>query len=163
MLAREKSDFEGERFPQEWPAWKCIDWWQQVASAQRSVLMLDYDGTLAPFVRDRLRAELYPGVAQRLLRLAECPRLRLVFISGRQARELMGLLPPGLRAEIWGGHGREHIRLDGSYEVEPLTPAQDQALGWLNRSLRERGFAGLIEEIGMAPLLKDATRMLLTV
>lgn len=146
MLPREKSDLEGEAIPQEWPAWACIDWWQQVATAQRSVLMLDYDGTLAPFVRDRLRAELYPGVAQRLLRLAECPSLRLIFVSGRQARELMGLLPPGLRAEIWGGHGREHLLLDGSYELTPLTPLQDKALGWLNRSVKERGFAGLIEE-----------------
>jgi trehalose-phosphatase len=146
MLAHEKSGPKGETVPQEWPAWTCIDWWRQVATAKRLVLMLDYDGTLAPFVKDRLRAELYPGVAERLLRLAQCPRLRLIFVSGRQARELEGLLPPGLRAEIWGGHGREHLLLDGSYEVVPLAPVQEQALGWLNRSVRDRGFAELIEE-----------------
>ena len=35
---------------------------ESVARAQRSVLLLDYDGTLAPFSVDRRRAVPYPGL-----------------------------------------------------------------------------------------------------
>jgi trehalose-6-phosphatase len=46
------------------------------------VLMLDYDGTLAPFVADRLSAKVYAGVAERLIRLAGVRGIRLAILSG---------------------------------------------------------------------------------
>jgi trehalose-phosphatase len=107
--------------------------------------MLDYDGTLAPFVRDRLRASMYPGTVERLLRLARIPRLRLVFVSGRPAKELASLLPAALRAEIWGAHGREHLDVDGILHVEPLTQEQAAALEWLERSISDSGLGSDIE------------------
>jgi len=107
--------------------------------------MLDYDGTLAPFVRDRFHATLYTGVARRLVRLAQHSRLRLVFVTGRQAHELLRLLPVGIAPEIWGSHGREHLLPDGRYHASALTAAQTSGLRWLNHSLGERGFAPSVE------------------
>ncbi len=83
--------------------------WQRLRSAPRSLLMLDYDGTLAPFHIDRFAACPYPGVEERLATLSGLARVRLVLVSGRPARELRDLLPPSTKAEIWGSHGREQL------------------------------------------------------
>ncbi len=107
--------------------------------------MLDFDGTLSPFVRERMNARFYPGVAERLLRLAAAPRTRLVLVSGRPAGDFASLLPPDLRVEIWGSHGREHITADGRYSSIPLTPAQQQALAHLEADLLRHNLAPLIE------------------
>jgi trehalose-phosphatase len=117
----------------------------RLAASRRSILMLDYDGTLAPFVQDRMQAEFYPGIAERLSLFVQHPRVRMVFISGRGAKELSGLLPAGLHAEIWGAHGREWLDPDGHLHVAPVTLAQEEALRWLARSIEERGFGAEIE------------------
>ncbi len=105
--------------------------------------MLDYDGTLAPFHVDRFAATPYPGVEERLATLSGLARVRLVLISGRSARELRSLLPPGIKAEIWGSHGREQLKSDGSYELFALDPGSRPALeqrgagdvgSWLSRN-----------------------------
>lgn len=122
------------------------DWWPLLERAPRSVLMLDYDGTLAPFVRDRMNAKLYPGVAGRLLHLAAAPRTRLVLVSGRPARDFASLLPSDLHVEIWGSHAREHISADGRTTALPLSPAQQQALDYLESELLRHNLGTLIEK-----------------
>jgi len=107
--------------------------------------MLDFDGTLAPFVKERMQATPYPGIPDRLLRLAAAPRLRLVLVSGRPARELSALLPANLKVEIWGSHGRERLNPDGGYASVPLRPAQRNCLAQLESELHHSGFSGLIE------------------
>src|ERR1700744_3991434 len=94
------------QFPQRWtrPSEAVLE--ERLRSAPRSVLMLDYDGTLAPFHVDRFAATPYPGVEDRLATLSGLSRVRLVLVSGRSARELRDLLPVGIKAEIWGSHGR---------------------------------------------------------
>ena len=59
----------------------------RLRAAPRSVLMLDYDGTLAPFHVDRFEATPYPGVDERLVTLSTIPQVRLVLVSGRSAGE----------------------------------------------------------------------------
>jgi trehalose-phosphatase len=130
--------------PQSWPAFADAPWWQRVEGT-RSVLMLDYDGTLAPFVRERMHAKPYIGVSQRLLRLASAPLLRLVLISGRPARELASLLPLSLKVEIWGSHGRERLNPDGGYAGVSLRPRQQQCLKQLEAALEREGFAWVVE------------------
>src|SRR6476619_758909 len=78
--------------------------WRTVASAPRRALLLDFDGTLAPFSVDRLRPQMREGAADALDRIARTGRTRLAIVTGRGARELASLLPPGLRAEVWGSH-----------------------------------------------------------
>jgi trehalose-phosphatase len=122
------------------------DWWRQLELAPRSVLMLDYDGTLAPFVRERMQAKMYAGVAERLFRLAFAPRTRLVVVSGRPAGDFATLLPPELHIEIWGSHGCEHITEDGEYEAMHLSAPQQRCLAELEGELQRHGFGSVIEK-----------------
>lgn len=136
----------GRALPPPWRLFESPSWWSRLAAAHRSVLMLDYDGTLAPFVRDRLHATMYAGVPERLLRLSASPRLRLVLISGRAARELASLLPSGLKVEMWGSHGRERLNPDGGYTAVPLRAVQQQCLERLEAALHRRSLGYVMEK-----------------
>jgi trehalose-phosphatase len=118
---------------------------QRLRFVPRSLLMLDYDGTLAPFHVDRFAAAVYPGVEERLATLSGLARVRLVLISGRPARELRGLLPPGTRAEIWGSHGREQLKSDGFYRLFPPDPVQRAALEQVVQEMTALGFSEALE------------------
>jgi trehalose-phosphatase len=118
---------------------------QPLRATPRSLLMLDYDGTLAPFHVNRFAAVLYPGVADRLATLSGLSRVRLVLISGRPARELRGLLPASTGAEIWGSHGWEQLKSDGSYRLFPLDPMQRAALEQVAREMTALGFSEALE------------------
>jgi trehalose 6-phosphate phosphatase len=107
--------------------------------------MLDYDGTLAPFQVDRFEARPYPGVEDQLVTLSALPRVRLVLVTGRSARELRDLLHPGIQAEISGNHGWEWLRADGSYERVPLDPPQQKALEQVGLEMSALGFASSLE------------------
>jgi trehalose-phosphatase len=113
--------------------------------APRSLLMLDYDGTLAPFHIDRFEATPYFGVEERLQTLSRLSRVRLVLVSGRSARELRDLLDPRIKTEIWGSHGREQLRCDGSYELFALNPVQQSALDRVKKEISDLGFQGTLE------------------
>ncbi|MCC7487716.1 MAG: trehalose-phosphatase [Burkholderiales bacterium] len=91
---------------------------KRLARAGERVLLLDYDGTLAPF---RVRPELalpYPGVSEALAALLASRGTRVVIVSGRRARDVAALLAPAVRPEIWGAHGWERLAPDGALEVE---------------------------------------------
>jgi trehalose-phosphatase len=118
---------------------------RRLRSALRSLLMLDYDGTLAPFHVDRFAAVPYPGVEDRLATLSGLARVRLVLISGRPARELRSLLPANTSAEIWGSHGREQLESDGSYRLFPLDTAQRAGLEQMAREMTALGFSEALE------------------
>jgi len=107
--------------------------------------MLDYDGTLAPFHIDRFAASPYPGVEDRLAVLSGLPRVHLVLVSGRPARELRGLLPSSTKAEIWGSHGRERLKRDGSYELFALDPVQQATLEQVAGQMTALGFRETLE------------------
>jgi len=51
-----------------------------VTQAPRSLLLLDYDGTLAPFHKDRDQAFPYPGVAELLHEIIRDGHTRVVII-----------------------------------------------------------------------------------
>ncbi len=107
--------------------------------------MLDYDGTLAPFHVDRFATVAYPGVEERLATLSGLARVRLVLISGRPARELRSLLPSDIKAEIWGSHGWEQLKSDGSYELFALDRGQRAALEQVVLEMTELGFPEALE------------------
>jgi trehalose-phosphatase len=99
-----------------------------VSTAKTAALLLDYDGTLAPFHVDPEQAVPYPGVLAALEDLAEAGRTRLVIVSGRWTRDLLPLLKLAEPVEIWGDHGWERLMPDGSYEMEKLPAAAVAAL-----------------------------------
>jgi len=108
----------------------------RLSTASESVLLLDYDGTLAPFHKERDRAYPYPGVLHILESISRCDRTRVAIISGRPVREIQALLTPFSNLEIWGAHGLEHLLVDGTYQLTALNPniaaALAQATKWLD-------------------------------
>ncbi len=130
--------------------WLKSEWTTQffggLATASTTLLLLDYDGTLAPFNADRLKAIPYPGVKQRLERLLALPRTRLILISGRKAQELHVLLDLAQPIEIWGSHGREHLQADGAYQMDELSAYERQSLERVRQAL-EKSFNAEVVEI----------------
>lgn len=96
--------------------------------AGRGVLVLDYDGTLAPFNVDRYRALPSPGVEERLRAIHADARTRLVFNTGRPAREIHRMLDFSRELEIWGCHGREHVLPGRPTESHGVTSADEAML-----------------------------------
>jgi trehalose 6-phosphate phosphatase len=99
-----------------------------VARAPRSLLMLDFDGTVAPFQKDRGKAFPYPGMRSVLQEILGAGRTRVVMVSGRDATELIPLLAVKPHPEVWGLHGLQRVKTDGSIEVSPLDEPTLKAL-----------------------------------
>jgi len=88
------------------------------------LLMLDYDGTLAPFQTDPARATPYPGIPALLDAIMADAKTRLVIVSGRWTRDLAPLLGMQSLPELWGSHGWERLGPDGSGGEAPAVPAR---------------------------------------
>lgn len=93
---------------------------ERLKKSKRNVLFLDYDGTLAPFRKERDKAVPYPGIQKTLESLLKIEKTRLVIISGRWTKDLIPLLGLKELPEIWGSHGWEHLKADGTYELAKL-------------------------------------------
>lgn len=101
---------------------------ERVASAAGRLLMLDYDGTLAPFDVRPERAVPYPEVATALAGIVAAGGTRVVIVSGRPAAEVPPLLGLASPPEIWGSHGWERLLPDGRRIVEQPGQAARQGL-----------------------------------
>jgi len=97
-----------------------IEFWNRLAAAPRKVLLLDYDGTLAPFRVERDKAVPHPGVREILEKIIAVKTCRTVIISGRWTKEIPPLLGLAQQPEIWGCHGLERLYPDGSYQITEL-------------------------------------------
>ena len=108
-----------------------------VARAPRSLLMLDYDGTIAPFRKNRGQAFPYSGFSTLLREIVGCHKTRVVIISGRDASEVVPLLNIEPHPEIWGLHGLQRLNSDGSVDISPLEESTIQSLAaaedWVHR------------------------------
>lgn len=116
----------------------------QLRSASTRVLLLDYDGTLAPFQVERDHAFPYPEVPFLLGRIISSGT-RVVLVSGRPARELLRLSGIYPYPEIWGSHGLEHLLVDGSYHVDPFSREQQTGLLEAAEYLRSQGLEDHME------------------
>ena len=101
---------------------------QNVARAPQSLLMLDFDGTLAPFRKDRMTAFPYPGVTSLLQEIRATGKTRIVIVSGRDAAEIIPLLAIEPHLEVWGCHGLQRIKVDGKVSVSALDERTWKAL-----------------------------------
>jgi trehalose 6-phosphate phosphatase len=93
---------------------------QKLSEASQKALLLDYDGTLAPFQMDPNIAYPYPGVTDLLKNILQQGDTRLVIITGRWIKDLMPLLQLERQIEVWGSHGLERLKEDGSYKIAPM-------------------------------------------
>jgi trehalose 6-phosphate phosphatase len=108
------------------------------------LLMLDYDGTLAPFRAERDDATPYPGVVDLLHALTQTGD-RIVLITGRPAADVADLLAVYPPPEIWGVHGLERLFPDGRLERTEVAPPATRALEQAARWAENRGFAAFTE------------------
>ena len=91
-------------------------------SAAARVLMLDYDGTLAPFRINPAEAVPYPGVMPLIDEIQQAGHTRVVMVSGRWTKDLVPLLGLKRAPEIWGSHGWERLQPHGEYIVGRISP-----------------------------------------
>lgn len=108
---------------------------EQVHRADDRVLLLDYDGTIAPFSADRDHVVPYSEVAALVQRLMKTCNTRVVLISGRPVRQFRSLAGFDPYPEIWGSHGLERLRPDGDlYQANidsHVAEILNQAFAWL--------------------------------
>ncbi len=100
-----------------------------ILSGERpGLLLLDYDGTLAPFQIQRGQAFPYPGVREILSRLPPSGPGRCILVSGRDAPEVARLLQVKPTPEIWGGHGGQRLFPSGEIRSTMLSQEQEAFL-----------------------------------
>src|SRR5229473_8437353 len=116
----------------------CGAFLERVAQAPARALLLDYDGTVAPFTPDRTRAFPYKEIPELISQIMH-HRTRVVLISGRAATELLFLSGIHPHPEIWGSHGSERLLPDGTYEADAPPPKQRVGLQLANKTLSAAG------------------------
>ena len=119
------------------PSTKAIlaDFMRRLRAAKDSVLLVDYDGTLAPFQTRRDRAYPYPEVETILESIVQRGKTRVIVLTGRPVRELQTLFRRLDNLEVWGSHGMEHLLGDGTYQYTAtdsgIAAVLSQAETWL--------------------------------
>ncbi len=114
-------------------------YFETVRTAPERVLMLDYDGTLAPFKVQRNQAVPYEGVERLLDGIMTTGQCRVVIVSGRWTRDILQLIQLKKRPEIWGSHGWEHMLPDGSCTVAEIDETALKVLADIEDWLRGAG------------------------
>lgn len=97
-----------------------------LASADRLLVALDFDGTLAPFVDQPGEARVLPEAARAIAELEVLPQTWVAYVSGRPLEGLERVIPADDLAFLVGSHGVEvrygpHGRDLGLTETERVT------------------------------------------
>jgi len=102
-----------------------------VAVAPRTVVALDFDGTLSPIVDDPAQARIHPDAAEVLVALAERVRA-IAVVTGRPARQVLALggleevadrfAEVGKELYVFGQYGNERWSSSHRAIVGPLPP-----------------------------------------
>ncbi len=112
------------------------DFWSRVEAARQRCLILDYDGTLAPFRVNRMEALPLEGVVEALGAIRDSGRTCLAMVTGRPLRELLELLGD-LGVTLVGSHGSEFREPGGFVERRELSPAQERRFAAAEREARD--------------------------
>ncbi len=121
------------------------NFFNNLSSVQKRALILDYDGTLAPFRPERDKAMPYPGVREILDKIISTEKTRLVIVTGRRINDLIPLLGFDVSPEIWGSHGLERLKCNNEYQLTELDALARQGLNEANKWNEEEGLASLTE------------------
>ena len=106
-------------------------------AAPARALVLDYDGTLAPFRERRESALPYPGVREALARIQRRGGTALILVSGRPAAVMVSLLGLDPMPEFWGSHGQERVREGKTENAGELSTADRGAVAALETWIAE--------------------------
>lgn len=121
------------------------DFFHDLSRAPQKVLLLDYDGTLAPFTVQRDHAQPYPSVREILNRIMALGTTRVIIVSGRPAAELPALLALDNTPEVWGSHGMECIDMSGRRKLQALDSVTDGLLHVAHARLKAAGLMQHVE------------------
>jgi trehalose 6-phosphate synthase/trehalose 6-phosphate phosphatase len=115
-----------------------------------AILLLDFDGTLAPFRLDRFKARPWAGVRELLTAIqrgkVQGLQTRMAVVTGRPAGEISPMLGLEPALEVWGLHGAERLYPDGRRELEQGPPATMEKLAELREKLKRDNLGGLFED-----------------
>jgi len=119
--------------------------WERIETAGSKLLILDYDGTLAPFVVDRMEAFPLDGIRTTLQVIRDEGSTHLAIVTGRPVREILALLGD-LGVPIAGSQGSEFRYPDGRWftllptakQCARLVRAEREALEFSPRDRVER-------------------------
>lgn len=117
-----------------------------LAGSPNPLLLVDFDGTLAPFRVDRFKARPWAGVRELLQRIQRQGRTSMFVITGRPAAEITPMLGLDSPLEVWGLHGAERLYSDGRRELEQAPAATREKLDELKAHLRKDSLGGLFED-----------------
>ena len=126
--------------------------WGRVSRAPRRWLMLDYDGTLAPFRVERDEARPLPRSMELLRRIVAGTRTSVAIVSGRPVREVERLIGP-LPALLVGEHGWERRATDGGIARRRIPAATAALLDRAEAEARRSGWGALLERKRAAVVL----------
>ncbi len=94
--------------------------WERAHSAKQRALILDYDGTLAPFNVHRMQARPPEATRQILTKILKAGHTRLVLVSGRPTQQVRTLLGD-MDVEVFGAHGFERSTKAGTLTRQELS------------------------------------------
>ncbi len=118
---------------------------ERVCASRRSALLLDYDGTLAPFHDRREAAVPYPEIPAVLSEIMASTSTRVVIVSGRAAKEVQQLLGLTPAPEIWGAHGLERLLPDGTLTLGRVDRRSTRCLAEAIAWVKQRGWEEHLE------------------
>ena len=120
------------------------DFWRSVHNSQTRLLALDYDGTLAPFQVEPMKAYPLPGIRELLAEINESDDTRLAILSGRPLQELEMFLGD-LKIIMVGSHGFEIKKAKGDIIVENPSHIQMTGLAKALKIAERTGFNHKLE------------------
>ncbi|MFC6355148.1 bifunctional alpha,alpha-trehalose-phosphate synthase (UDP-forming)/trehalose-phosphatase [Luethyella okanaganae] len=100
---------------------------REVAAAERLLIALDFDGTLAPHVDRPEEARASVGARSAIKRLIALPETRVAFVSGRALVSLQQVADPPESVLLTGSHGVE-LQLDNPEVTLDLLDREMQQL-----------------------------------
>lgn len=121
-----------------------FDFWERVRYTSNRLLMLDYDGTLAPFSADRMEARPPEATLLLLKKMIKAGHTQIVIISGRPTDQ-MRILLDGLEVELFGSHGFERARPNTDPILEELSESEVAGLKDAERAAKAAGMSDYIE------------------
>ena len=92
------------------------------------ILILDIDGTLAPFKKERQNVNLWPGIREILEQIISAEKSEVIFVTGRKASEAEKILNLKNKPKIWGEHGWEVLNKNGSLKKHPFDKTKKELL-----------------------------------
>lgn len=96
----------------------------KLSKSNRALLILDYDGTIAPFSKNPDNAYPYAGISEKIKLIMHIKNTKVVVLSGRDLQGLKTLLNIDPPPELWGSHGGERLQTNSPNPiVKRLDPA----------------------------------------